>query len=247
MLNFANDAIGSTQIFTKKNSLEKNIFTDNNELENISRLIAVIKEKIDITTQGYQIVEKLFKENSRKKYELNQKISQKKKEIEKISVDLTQLKKIYNDYNLKYENVEELSIIDNKSEPIFRRELKNIENLLIKSNDYNLFKKNYMQIHQVEIINEKISSEGDNKLDLKEKLEIINQNLNEILSRRDEKNRLIVLKENAFRKLKLKEHELNSYENQLTILITQEKQLIPINYRRSLAEDMIKINGTVDE
>ncbi|MDD2896532.1 MAG: hypothetical protein PHG81_11015 [Aliarcobacter sp.] len=247
MLNFANDAIGSTQIFTQKNSLEKNIFTDTNELENISRLIAVIKEKIDITTQGYQIVEKLFKENSRKKYELNQKISQKKKEIEKILADLTQLKKIYDDYNLKYENVEELSIIDNKSEPIFRRELNNIENLLIKFSEYNLFKKNYKQIHQVEIINEKISSEGDNKLDLKEKLEIINQNLNEILSRRDEKNRLIVLKENAFRKLKLKEHELNSYENQLTILITQEKQLIPINYRRSLAEDMIKINGTIDE
>ena|GEM_PF-6501936 len=227
MLNFANETLGTTQIFTQKNSFKKNILIETNELENIIKLIAVIKEKIDTTAQGYQKVEKLFKELNRKKYELNQKISQKKKEFEKLSIDLNQLKNIYNDCNLKYENIEELSIIDAKSEPMFRRELKKIKELLI----------NYKQVHQ----NGEIFPNEDNELDLKEKLQIINQNLNEITYRRDERNHLIVLKNNAYKKLKVKKYELNSCENQLTMLITQEKQLIPIDSRRNLVENMIKI------
>ena len=62
------------------------------------------------------------------KNSLNHKIYQKKKKLEKISAQLNQLKEIYNDCNMKYENIEELSIIDTKSEPIFTQELKNIEN-----------------------------------------------------------------------------------------------------------------------
>lgn len=198
MLNFANEALGSAQIFTQKDSFKNNIFTDTNELENISRVIALIKEKIDTTSLGYQ---KKFKERNRKKFDLNQRIFQKRKEFEKISMDLSQLKQIYNDYNLKYEDIEELTIIDRQSKPIFMRELKNIEESFINSDE-------------------------DYILVLKEKLEIINQNLNEIAARREEKNHLIALKDNAFKKLKNKEKELNNCKNQLSILLIEEKQII---------------------
>lgn len=198
MLNFANEALGSAQIFTQKDSFKNNIFTDTNELENISRVIALIKEKIDTTSLGYQ---KKFKEKNRKKFDLNQRIFQKRKEFEKISMDLSQLKQIYNDYNLKYEDIEELTIIDRQSKPIFMRELKNIEESFINSDE-------------------------DYILVLKEKLEIINQNLNEIAARREEKNHLIALKDNAFKKLKNKEKELNNCKNQLSILLIEEKQII---------------------
>lgn len=162
MLNFANEALGITQIFTQKNSL-------------------------------------------------NHKIYQKKKELEKISAQLDQLKKIYDDCNMKYENIEELSIIDKKSEPIFIQELKNIENNLIESN-------------------EKKSLYKETELDLREKLEIINQNVNEIIYRRDEKNRLIILKDNALKNLKAKENDLNICEKQLAILVLQKQQLISMDY-----------------
>jgi chromosome segregation ATPase len=201
MSNFANEALCSAQIFAQKNSFKNDIFTDTDELENISRVIAVIKEKIDTTARGYHKVQKLFKEINKSKYELNIEIFQKKKELEKISMDLSQLKQIYNDYNLKYENIEELSIIDKQSKPIFMRELKNIEKSFINSNE-------------------------DYVLILKEKVEIINQNLNEIESRRDEKDYLIALKDNAFEKLKVKENELNNCRNQLAMLLIEEKQII---------------------
>lgn len=142
---------------------------------------------------------------------LNHKIYQKKKEFEKISAQLDQLKKIYNDCNMKYENIEELSIIDKKSEPIFIQELKNIENNLIESN-------------------EKKSLYKETELDLREKLEIINQNVNEIIYRRDEKNRLIILKDNALKNLKAKENDLNICEKQLAILVLQKQQLISMDY-----------------
>lgn len=199
MLNFANEALGSAQIFTQKDSFKNNIFIDTDKLENISRSIALIKENIDTTSLGYQ---KKFKERNRKKFDLNQRIFQKRKEFEKISMDLSQLKQIYNDYNLKYEDIEELTIIDRQSKPIFMRELKNIEESFINSDE-------------------------DYILVLKEKLEIINQNLNEIAARREEKNHLIALKDNAFKKLKNKENELNNCKNQLSILLIEEKQIIP--------------------
>lgn len=146
---------------------------------------------------------------------LNHKIYQKKKELEEISTQLKQLKEIYNDCNMKYENIEELSIIDKKSEPIFTQELKNIENQLIK-------------------LNEKKFLHNQNELDLREKLEIINQNLNEIIHRKDEKNCLIILKDNAFKNLKVKENELNICENQLAILISQKEQFILNDYETKL-------------
>ena len=166
MLNFANKALGITQIFTQKNSL-------------------------------------------------NHKVYQKKKEFEKISAQLNQLKEIYNNWNMKYENIEELSIIDTKSEPIFSQELKNIENQLIK-------------------LNEEKSLYNENELDLREKLEIINQNVNEIIHRKDEKNRLILLKDNAFKNLKVKENELNICEKQLATLISQKEQFILNDYETKL-------------
>jgi len=166
MLNFANKALGITQIFTQKNSL-------------------------------------------------NHKIYQKKKELEKISAQLNQLKEIYTDCNMKYENIEELSIIDKKSEPIFTQELKNIENQLIK-------------------LNEKKFLHNENELDLREKLEIINLNLNEIIHRKDEKDSLIILKDNAFKNLKVKENELNICEKQLTILISQKEQFTLNDYETKL-------------
>lgn len=153
MLNFANEALGITQIFTQKNSLKHKIY-------------------------------------------------QKKKELAKISTQLNQLKKIYNDCNMKYENIEELSIIDAKSEPIFIEELKNIEKQLINLDGEKFLKK-------------------ENELDLREKLEIINQNLNEILHRKDEKNCVINLKDNALKNLKVKENDLNICEKQLAILMLQ--------------------------
>ena len=149
------------------------------------------------------------------KNSLNHKIYQKKRELEKISAQLNQLKEIYNDCNMKYENIEELSIIDTKSEPIFTQELKNIENQLIK-------------------LNEKNFPHNENELDLREKLEIINQNLNEILHRKDEKNRLIILKDNAFKNLKVKENELNICEKQLAILMLQKEQLTLNDYETKL-------------
>lgn len=161
MLNFANEAFGSTQIFTKKNSL-------------------------------------------------NQKIYQKKKELEKILMDLSQLKQMHNDYNLKYENIEELSIIDRQSEPIFIQELQ-----LIKLNE-----RKYLY--------------EENELGLREKFEIINQNINEIMHRRDEKNRLITLIDNALKNLKAKENDLNICEKQLAILVLQKQQLISMDRETNL-------------
>ena len=149
------------------------------------------------------------------KNSLNHKIYQKKKKLEKISAQLNQLKKIYNDCYMKYENIEELSIIDRKSEPIFIEELKNIENQLIK-------------------LSQKKSLNNEKELDLREKLEIINQNVNEILHRRDEKNRLIILKDNAFKNLKVKENELNICEKQLAILMLQKEQLTLNDYETKL-------------
>ena len=166
MLNFANEALGSIQIFTKKNSL-------------------------------------------------NHKIYQKKKELKKILAQLSQLKEIYNDCNMKYENIEELTIIDRKSEPIFIHELKNIENNLTK-------------------LNEEKSAYKESELDLREKLEIINQNVNEIMNRRDEKNRLIVLKKSAYENLQEKEKELNICEKQLAILMLEKQQNISIDSKINL-------------
>ncbi len=166
MLNFANEAFGSIQIFTKEKSL-------------------------------------------------NHKIYQKKKELKKILAQLSQLKEIYNDCNMKYENIEELTIIDRKSEPIFIHELKNIENNLTK-------------------LNEEKSAYKESELDLREKLEIINQNVNEIMNRRDEKNRLIILKKSAFENLKEKEKELNICEKQLAILMLEKQQNISIDSKINL-------------
>ena len=149
------------------------------------------------------------------KNSLNHKIYQKKKKLEKISAQLNQLKKIYNDCYMKYENIEELSIIDRKSEPIFIEELKNIENQLIK-------------------LSQKKSLDNEKELDLREKLEIINQNVNEILHRRDEKNRLIILKDNAFKNLKVKENELNICEKKLAILMSKKEQLTLNDYETKL-------------
>ena len=99
--------------------------------------------------------------------------------------------------------------------PIFIQELKNIENQLIK-------------------LNEKNFPHNENELDLREKLEIINQNLNEILHRKDEKNRLIILKDNAFKNLKVKENELNICEKQLAILMLQKEQFTLNDYETKL-------------
>ena len=54
------------------------------------------------------------------------------------------------------------------------------------------------------------------------------------MNRRDEKNRLIILKKNAFENLKEKEKELNICEKQLAILMLEKQQNISIDSKINL-------------
>ena len=71
----------------------------------------------------------------------------------------------------------------------------------------------------------KITFDEQSEITLKEKIETINQNLNEIINRRDEKDRLLVLKDVAAKNLKLKEDDSNLCEKQLAIFEKNDKQL----------------------
>lgn len=238
-LDFANKALNVTPIFTQKNSIEKNIQTNKEELEDISKTILTTKEKIETTNVSLkntntqtqkakefldkelvkikeartlkvqideqqklfdnstnEIVRKiedeknlqidskqtqnefdkintelntkieylqqnqtdeelietigLLEENSKKysneqnilkdihtkKENLNQTLNKRTEEFNLLKTKQKELKAIYEIAVFNYENIEELSEIDVKSEPLFRIELKELENLLIKYDEY---------------------------------------------------------------------------------------------------------------